>query len=62
MLALFKGELSYSEFMYNMTYKEMIALREARVNQLLEEKKQSEKDMQDQQSEDIRNRILAQWL
>lgn len=60
MLALFKGELSYSEFMYNMTYKEMIALREARVNQLLEEKKQSEKDMQDQQSEDIRNRILAQ--
>ena len=59
MLALFKGELAYSEFMYNMTYKEMIALREARVNQLLEEKQQSEKEMQEQQSEDIRSRILA---
>ena len=59
MLALFKGELSYSEFMYNMTYKEMIALRDARVNQLLEEKKQSEKEMKQQQSNDIRNSILA---
>ena len=59
MLALFKGELSYSEFMYNMTYKEMIALRDARVNQLLQEKKQSEKEMKQQQSNDIRNSILA---
>lgn len=59
MLALFKGELSYSEFMYNMTYKEMMALRDARIEQLLEEKKSTEKDLEEKTKENIRNNILA---
>ena len=42
MLALFKGELSYHEFMREMPYKEMLALRDARVQQLLDEKKASD--------------------
>ena len=33
MLALFKGELSYNDIMRTMVYKDMIALRDARVNQ-----------------------------
>jgi len=39
MLALFKGELRYHEFMREMTYSEMLALRDARVKQLLDEQK-----------------------
>ena len=45
MLTLFKGELSYEEFTRKMTYKEMIALRDARVQQLIEEKKRNEEEM-----------------
>jgi hypothetical protein len=55
MLALFKGELSYKEFTRGMSYKEMLALRDARVDQLLEERKKSEEDRQ----QEVRNRILA---
>lgn len=59
MLSLFKGELTYTEFMYGMTYKEMMALRDARVNQLLEERKQAQADADAANRENIRNQILA---
>lgn len=43
MLALFKGELSYNDIMRNMVYKDMIALRDARVDQILKERDEQEK-------------------
>lgn len=43
MLALFKGELSYTDITRNMSFKEMMALRDARVKRLLDEKKEAEK-------------------
>ena len=43
MLALFKGELSYTDITRGMSFKEMMALRDARVERLLEEKKAEEK-------------------
>lgn len=58
MLSLFKGELSYHEFMHEMTYKEMLTLRDARVQQILDEKKAHEESAKNQQSEMIRNNIL----
>lgn len=59
MLALFKGELTYTEFMRGMTYKEMMALRDARVNQLIEEKKAMDRESEIRAKENIRNNILA---
>lgn len=59
MLALFKGELSYHEFMREMPYKEMLALRDARVQQLLDEKKASDEARERQARENARNRILG---
>ena len=43
MLALFKGELSYNDIMRSMVYKDMIALRDARVDQILKERDEQEK-------------------
>lgn len=59
MLTLFKGELSYNEFMRQMTYKEMLALRDARVKQILDEKKEAEEEANRRARENIRNNILA---
>lgn len=43
MLALFKGELSLEDMTRRMTYKEMISLRDARVNRLMKENKEAER-------------------
>ena len=59
MLTLFKGQLSYHEFMREMTYKDMIALRDARIDQLLEEQEKAEKELKEKESENIKNQILA---
>lgn len=58
MLALFKGELSYNEFMWQMPYKEMLALRDARVKQILEEREASEKAANERMRENAREMIL----
>ena len=58
MLALFKGELSYHEITRGMTYKEMMSLRDARVNQLMRERQAAEKEAKIQQQEAIRNQIM----
>lgn len=47
MLALFKGELSYNDIMRSMVYKDMIALRDARVDQILKERDEQEKAARD---------------
>lgn len=59
MLALFKGELEYETFMRRMTYKEMMALRDARVEQLLKEREDMERSQEEQNRQTIRNNILA---
>ena len=59
MLTLFKGELSLTEFLRGMTYKDMLALRDARVEQLINEKKEAEKAAEERQKENIRNNIMA---
>jgi len=59
MLALFKGELSYHEFMREMTYKDMLALRDARIKQILDEKKAQDKLAEERARESNRNAILA---
>lgn len=59
MLTLFKGELSYTELLEKMTYKEMISLRDARLEQYEEERKQMEADSKKANSQNIRNSILA---
>lgn len=59
MLTLFKGELSMTEFYRGMPYKEMLALRDARVKQLLEEKKSMDDMAKQQQQDRIRTSILA---
>ena len=43
MLALFKGELSYNDIMRSMVYKDMIALRDARADQILKDRDEQEK-------------------
>ena len=58
MLTLFKGELSYHEFMREMTYNEMMALRDARIKQLLDEKERMEKDRKDAESKKLRDKLL----
>ena len=46
MLALFKGELDYETITRGMPYSHMIALRDCRVEQLVEEKKQFDKEQE----------------
>lgn len=58
MLALFKGELRMHEFLREIPYKAMLALRDARVKQLLDEKKANEEARERQEREAARHRIL----
>lgn len=58
MLYLFKGQLSYEEFTREIPYKHMIALKDARVAQLLEEKELQEKEDEKRKREMIRSSIL----
>lgn len=58
MLALFKGELSYEDITRRMTYKHMMSLRDARVEQLMNEKKDLEKERQEAERMKIRNTLL----
>ena len=58
MIALFKGELSYHEIMREMTFKEIVALRDARIQQLLDEKKAADEARERQARESARNQIL----
>ena len=58
MIALFKGELSYHEIMREMIFKEMGALRDARIQQLLDEKKAADEARERQARESARNQIL----
>ena len=59
MLALFKGELSYHEFMRDMPYRHMMSLRDVRVEQLIREREALEKDREKIKKDKIRNTILA---
>ena len=58
MLALFKGELAFHEFYREMTYKQMMAIRGARVQQLIDERERIKKEEENMKRQDIRNNIL----
>ena len=58
MLYLFKGQLSYEDIMYKMTFKEMLTLRDARIESLKEEAEAMKKDQEARQLEQVRNEIL----
>lgn len=58
MIALFKGELTYHEITREMPFKEMVALRDARIKQLLDEKKAADDARERQARENARNQIL----
>lgn len=58
MLALFKGELRMHEFMREIPYKAMLALRDARIQQLVAERKANEEAQEKQKREMARNQIL----
>ncbi len=58
MLALFKGELTYEDITRKMVYKEMMSLRDARIEQLINERKAAEEEAKLQQQEAIRNKIM----
>lgn len=59
MLALFKGELSFEDITRKMIYKDMISLRDARVEQLTNERKDFEKEKKEAERAKIRNTLLA---
>ena len=59
MLMLFKGQLRYHEFMREMTYTEMMALRDARIKQLIEENKNNNTTTKNNEVEEIRQRLQA---
>lgn len=58
MLALFKGELTYSDIMWNIVFKQLIELRTARVERLMEEQKSDEERRSEMEKEKIRSRIM----
>lgn len=58
MLTLFKGELSYEDITRKMTYRHMMSLRDVRVEQLINEKKDLEKERQEAERNKIRNTLL----
>ena len=59
MLALFKGELSYTDITRNMVYKTMMSLRDARVEQLTNQRKEMEKEKEEAERAKIRNTLLS---
>ena len=59
MLALFKGELSYNDITRNMVYKTMMSLRDARVEQLTNQRKEMEKEKEEAERAKIRNTLLS---
>lgn len=59
MLTLFDGKLRMEEFVYGMTYKDMMALRDARVDQILAEKAENERQDKMREREAARSAILG---
>lgn len=57
-LALFKGELSYDDIVNKLVFRRLLELRSARVNRLMEEAQEVEKQQKERESESIRNQIV----
>ena len=55
---MFKGELSYEEMTRGMVFKELVELRNTRVEQLLEEQKRQEDARREHEREAARNKIM----
>lgn len=50
--------MTYSEIRDGFVYRRLIELRSAKIERLIEENKQKEKEMKDREAEMFRNRIL----
>ena len=59
MLALFKGELSYEDITRKLTYKEMLALKDVRVEKLKAEVEEQKKMEEKRDREMARRQIMA---
>ena len=59
MLQLFRGELSYTDITRGMVYKDMISLRDVRVERLAKDRENSEKQRKDNDSQRIRETLLS---
>ena len=57
-LALFKGELSYEDIMYNIPKKRLFELRDVRIKRLSEEQKALDRQQKDAQNQMVRDSIL----
>jgi hypothetical protein len=59
MLTAFKGELSLDDILWNLPKKRLLELREARKERLLEEQKEMEQMEATENSNRVRQQILA---
>jgi hypothetical protein len=58
MMVLFKGELTYNDIMYGMPKKRLFDLRLARINRLISEHEEMEKQRKAEESKQIRENIM----
>lgn len=58
MLVLFKGELTYNDIMYGMPKKRLFELRLARINRLISEQQELEKQRKADEQKQIRDNIM----
>jgi hypothetical protein len=58
MLAVFKGELSYEEIMHKIPKKRLQELYKARVDRLIEERKELEKSQKKQESDMFKDQFM----
>ena len=55
---MFKGQLSYNDILYGMSYRQLLELKAARVERLVEEAEDLDKKTKAQRSQEIRNDIM----
>lgn len=59
MLSLFKGELSLQDILYGLPYKLMLELRDARIQQLEDQKKEMERLAREEEGKKVRHSIMT---
>lgn len=58
-MAVFKKDIDIEYLLYKMPYRRLLELRSARVNRLIEEKKENEKLSKERERNEIGKKILA---
>lgn len=57
-MELYKGQLSFDDISYKLTYKEAIKLREVRIERLKREREEMEKERKEAESKQRRDSIM----